>query len=85
MKHEQKMKNCKGLDCLYDAEKEVLMAMAKAYADLHKATRGFEQAGIADIAKQISMIETIETFKKQAGYDEWTIEEFLKLLDIHLD
>ena len=28
---------------------------------------------------------TIDTFKIRLGYEEWTIEEFLKLLDIHLD
>ena len=45
------MKNCKGLECLLEPEKEVLLAFAKAYADLHKKTRGFEQADISDYAE----------------------------------
>lgn len=64
---------------------EVLLAFAKAYADLYKKTRGFEQAHIDDYAEQVAIVATIDTFKIRLGYEEWTIEEFLKLLDIHLD
>ena len=39
-----------GLEALNDAEKEVLMAMAEAYAKLYADTEGFENMDMADYA-----------------------------------
>ena len=40
---------------------------------------------IEDLADQIALVATLDTYKANYGYESYSIEEFLAVLDVHLE